>query len=88
MPVRVDQTPNPNALKFTVGEPVVSEGSKTFADADAAAADPVAQAIFEDGGVTNVFMINDFVTVNREPEAEWQPIIDRTIAAIEAAYLA
>ncbi len=84
--IAISQTPNPNAMKFTVGKPVAPEGSRTFADVDAAAADPVAQAIFEGGGVTNVFMVNDFVTVSREPGADWEPIVERVTRALESVF--
>jgi hypothetical protein len=43
---------------------------------EAAAADqPFAAAVFAAGGVAAVFGVNDFVTVTRQPGAEWEPII-------------
>jgi hypothetical protein len=42
---------------------------------------PFAQAVFAVPGVVNLFGVNDFVTVTREPGASWDPII----AAVEAA---
>ncbi len=42
---------------------------------------PFAQAVFAAPGVVNLFGVNDFVTVTREPGASWDPIV----AAVEAA---
>jgi hypothetical protein len=74
--VVIENTPNPNALKFTVGSPV--GGPATFIDA--AAADDRISPILELDGVVSVFMTADFVTVTREPTADWeylaQPISD------------
>jgi hypothetical protein len=48
---------------------------------DAAADQPFAAAVFAAGGVAAVFGVNDFVTVTRQPGAEWEPII----AAVQEA---
>ncbi len=71
MPVRIESTPNPNALKFTVGIDV--GGPKTFVagrDDD----DPLAAAILSLPGVTSIFMTADFVTLSKAPDADWADI--------------
>ena len=71
MPVEISQSPNPNALKFTVGRDV--GGPKTFAaggDID----DPVAAELLGLDGVTSVFMTADFVTITKLPDASWESI--------------
>lgn len=76
MGVVIENTPNPNALKFTVGTAV--GGPATFTDA--ATADEWAAAILQLDGVVSLFMTADFVTVTRQPTADWeylaQPISD------------
>lgn len=71
MPVTIENTPNPHALKFTVGSDV--GGPKTFVagrDTD----DPIAAALLELPGVTSVFMSADFVTLSKMPDADWAGI--------------
>jgi hypothetical protein len=46
-----------------------------------AAAHPFARAVFAAAGVAAVFGVNDFVTVTREPDADW----DAIITAVQAA---
>lgn len=73
MPVSVSSTPNPNAVKFTVGVPV--GGPTTFVPSQATD-DPLGQALLGLSGVASVFMTADFVTLNKLPEAGWESIIE------------
>ncbi|MUH50890.1 MAG: scaffolding protein [Actinobacteria bacterium] len=72
-------TPNPNAMKFTLDTKLGA--SMNVASADAAAGNPFAEAVFAAGGVASIFGVNDFVTITRQAEAPWEPIV----AAVQAA---
>lgn len=78
MSVSVDITPNPNARKFTVGRPV--GGPKTVTEPDG---DPVTDAIVAVAGVTSIFLTADFVTVTKDPEADWDDITPEVTAILE-----
>lgn len=72
MAVQVSNTPNPNALKFSVGVDV--GGPATFVaghDID----DPTAAALVAIDGVTSVFMTADFVTLSKTPDTSWDVIV-------------
>lgn len=71
MPVQIESTPNPNALKFTVGVDV--GGPKTFV-AGRDSEDPMADALLSIPGVTSIFMTADFVTLSKTPDADWAAI--------------
>lgn len=82
--VRFQPTPNPNAGKFTVDRKVVEgTASKSFYGAAQAAEDPVASALFAIDGVASVFMVDDFVTVTKTPDADWNALVPAVTAAIE-----
>lgn len=76
-------TPNPNAVKFTLNRVVAAQG-KTYrlsaAPGTAQAGDPAAadvawaQQLLMIPGVTQVFAINNFVSINKRPEANWDVI--------------
>lgn len=84
MGVRFQATPNPNAGKFTVGRTLVEgKGFRTFNDAGQAAADPIAAALFELDGVAGVFMVDDFVTVTKQQDADWSDLIPRVTDTLE-----
>jgi len=86
MAVTFNPTPNPNAGKFTVGRTIVDgKASRSFYTAEQAAADPVAAALFELDGVASIFMVEDFVTVTKQPDADWSDLIPRVTDTIERA---
>ncbi len=71
MAIQISNTPNPNALKFTVGVDV--GGPATFVagrDID----DPAMAALVAIDGVTSVFMTADFVTLSKMPDTSWDVI--------------
>lgn len=71
-------TPNPDALKFTLD---ITLGSMINLGATDEPDTSFARAVLETPGVVNLFGVNDFVTVTRQPGADWDPII----AAVQAA---
>jgi hypothetical protein len=71
-------TPNPDAMKFTLD---VTLGSMINVARPEDADTPFARAVFAAPGVANLFGVNDFVTVTRAHEADWEPIV----AAVQAA---
>jgi hypothetical protein len=81
-----EPTPNPNALKFTLNRTVTEGRSKTYASAEAAAASPLAQALFEVEGVKSLFFLNNFITVTRQPGSDWTPIARQVDERIRAHY--
>jgi Fe-S cluster biogenesis protein NfuA len=85
--IQTEQTPNPLTLKFLPGKPVTGEGSNEFRDAEAAAASPLARALFDIDGVTRVFFGPDFVTVTRDDDGlEWRQLKAPILAAIMEHY--
>lgn len=83
MPVSVTPTPNPNALKFTVG--VEFPSPQSFA-AGIETDDPVASALLTLEGVTSVFMSADFVTVSKNAEALWDEIAPEATRILESHF--
>lgn len=83
MPVSVTPTPNPNALKFTVG--IEFDAPKSFA-ADIETDDPIATPLLALTGVTSVFMSADFVTISKSPDAFWDEIAPQATRILEAHF--
>lgn len=82
--VRFQPTPNPNAGKFIATRPIVEgKASRSFYNAEQAAADPVADALFGVDGVASIFMVEDFVTVTKRPDADWSELIPQVIETME-----
>jgi hypothetical protein len=83
VPVTISSTPNPNALKFSVGVDVGEP--KTFV-AGQETDDPMATAILGLDGVTSIFMTADFVTLSKTPDADWGAIASNAQSIIESHF--
>lgn len=83
MAIGIDRTPNPNALKFTVGKPV--GGPVTYTEANAGES-PLAEALLAIPGVISMFMTADFVTLTKTGDAAWSEIEGAAVAALEAHF--
>jgi hypothetical protein len=71
--ITVESTPNPNATKFVLDRAVTVQPQSYF-NADAARGNPIAEKLFAIEGVTSLLLLNDFITVNKAPQAQWKSI--------------
>ena len=83
MPVIPSNTPNPNALKFTVGVDV--GGPVTFV-ASQETDDANAEALLAIDGVTSIFMTADFVTLSKTPDSSWEIIAPLAAGLLEERF--
>lgn len=81
----IEYTPNPNAVKFILKEPVTAGSSRSFPNAQTAMADPLADALFKVGDVTSVFYMDRFVTVNKEDYVSWEDMLKKLADPIRSA---
>ena len=66
-------TPNPNAMKYVLDRPISDKPISFFSPA-AGKEHPLAGPLLAIQGVTSILMVNDFVTINRDPSAAWKTI--------------
>jgi hypothetical protein len=78
-------TPNPNAMKFTLDVTLAERIDTTRGEGTDSA---FAKAMLAVDGVASVFGVNDFVTITRDADADWDPIVcaveDAAAAHLEA----
>ena len=84
--VSVSTTPNENAMKYTLTCNSIESGHKTYANAKAAEDSPVAKALFAIDGVSQVFLMADFISVTKKPEVSWSNLEDSILAVIKSSY--
>src|SRR3982750_1586516 len=80
----IQETPNPNAVKFILREPVTNGVGRQFASADQAENDPLAKSLFEIGNVVSVFYMDNMVTVEKEDAADWDELLPTLAVPIRA----
>jgi Fe-S cluster biogenesis protein NfuA len=81
----IQETPNPNAVKFILKEPVTNGVARQFDSADKAENDPLADALFETGHVVSVFYMDNMITVEKEDQGDWDELLPQLAVPIRAA---
>jgi NFU1 iron-sulfur cluster scaffold homolog, mitochondrial len=81
----IEYTPNPNAVKFILKEPVTTGSSRSFPSAESAMADSLANSLFNVGNVTSVFYMDRFITVNKEEDVDWESMLKKLAEPIRSA---
>ena len=84
--VIVSTTPNENAMKYTLNCNSIESGHKTYANAQTAEDSPVAKALFAIDGVSQVFLMADFISVTKKPEASWSNLEASILEVIKSLY--
>ena len=81
--VEPQETPNPNAMKFTLSVTVAETGSFSFTKQDTEIEHPIAAGVIALEGVVSVFGVNDFLTVSKEPSVSWDDLLPAVVDAIK-----
>lgn len=83
----IERTPNPNAMRFVLAEPLTRGVTRSYENADAAASDELASALFDIEHVINVYYVDKFVTVTQDGEAVWSELLRKLAPPIREAAL-
>ncbi|KAF3914247.1 hypothetical protein AA313_de0205526 [Arthrobotrys entomopaga] len=72
--IQTEPTPNPDALKFIPGLPVLPPKSASieYTDGRQTNNSPLARSLFQLDGVQSVLYGPDFITVTKTPDSHWQ----------------
>jgi Fe-S cluster biogenesis protein NfuA len=81
----IQETPNPNAVKFILKEPVSHGTSHSFKKREDAVGNKLAESLFDIGNVVSVFYMDKMITVEKTDEAEWDEILPDLAVPIRAA---
>ena len=81
----IEETPNPNAVKFILKEPISNGTTHSFPSAETAVGDPLAQALFDVGHVVSVFYMDRMITVEKDNEGDWDELLPELAVPIRAA---
>ena len=85
--IQTEHTPNPNTLKFLPGKKVSNAGPVEFLKNDKNIKVPLADKILSLQGTTMVFFGEDFITVKKENNLEWDDLKHEIISEINDHYL-
>ncbi len=81
----IEETPNPNAVKFILKEPVTNGAPRSFQSAGEAVADALAKSLFDVGDIASVFYMDRMITVEKDDLADWDDLLPKLAVPIRAA---
>ena len=81
----IEATPNPNAVKFILKEPLTWGITHSYDNALQAQGNALAAALFNIEHVTNVFYVDRWLTVTQDGEADWPELVREVADPIRAA---
>lgn len=71
----IERTPNPDAMRFVLDEPLTNGVTKSYENASEAEGDELADALFAIDHVLNVYYVDKYVTVTQDGDAVWSELL-------------
>ena len=84
--IQIEDTPNPNSLKFLPGKIVSNNGSFEVTDKDEFNNELI-RSLLSINGVEGIFLGKDFISVNKNDSTSWENIKHIVISLINDFYL-
>ena len=81
----IEDTPNPNAVKFVLKDRLTWGTACSFDNAQSAVANPLASQLFAIPHVVNVYYMDKWITVTQDGEADWPELVRKVAEPIRAA---
>jgi len=81
----IENTPNPNAMKFILKEPLTWGVTCSYDNAAQAEEDVLASRLFEIPHVSNVFYVDKWITVTQDGGADWKELVRKVAEPIRFA---
>ncbi|HLR31787.1 MAG TPA: NifU family protein [Fodinibius sp.] len=81
----IERTPNPDAMRFVLGEPLTNGVTQSYEDSSQIAGDELAEALFAIDHVINVYYVDRYVTVTQDGNAVWSELLRKLAPPIREA---
>ncbi len=82
MIIEIQTTPDENVINFFPSVSVLKSGQAEFADAKSLRKSPLAEHIFDIGGIASVFITSELISVTKETYADWNNLKPQIMAEI------
>ena len=80
--IQTQATATPERMKFLPGRTVLTSGTAEFSGAEASDGSPLAQALFEIGGISGVYLDPTSITLAKADGKEWTELMPAALVAI------
>lgn len=82
MLIKIEETSNANIRNFYPEQPFFKQSNCEFADAKSLRKSPLAEAVFDLGGIESVIIAADMVSVTKKDTADWEDLGPQIMAEI------
>ena len=82
MLIETQETPDANVLNFFPPVQLLKSGTAEFIDAKSLRKSPLAEHIFDLGGIKSIFMTSEMLSVTKEEQASWDTLKPEILAEI------
>lgn len=82
MMIEIQETPDSNVINFFPPQPLLKQGSAEFVDAKSIRKSPLAEQIFDIGGIASLFITADMISITKQETASWDEIKPLIMAEI------
>lgn len=81
----IERTPNPDAMRFVLGEPLTNGVTRSFENSAEAEYDELAKALFKIDHVINVYYVDKYITITQDGGAVWSELLRKLAPPIREA---
>lgn len=81
----IERTPNPDAMRFVLGEPLTNGVTRSFENGSEAEHDELAKALFDIDHVINVYYVDRYITITQDGNAVWSELLRKLAPPIREA---
>lgn len=82
MLIETQATPDTNVINFFPPVKLLSSGKAEFTDSKSLRKSPLAEKIFDIGGIKSVFMTSELISVTKDDNASWDELKPQILAEI------
>lgn len=81
----IERTPNPDAMRFVLAEPLTNGVTRSYENSGEAEHDELARALFTIDHVINVYYVDKYITVTQDGNAVWSDLLRKLAPPIRQA---
>lgn len=82
MIIETQTTPEADVLNFFPPVQILNAGSAEFVDAKSIRKSPLAEQLFDLGGIASIFITSDMISITKESSASWDELKPQILAEI------
>ena len=82
MIIETQTTPDLNVLNFFPPQPILKSGQAEFVDAKSLRKSPLAEHIFDMGGIASLFITAEMISITKQADASWDVLKPQILAEI------